>query len=124
MARLPVLVGVLFVFGCGSDDSDDGSGVDPTLTLGTLGAADTTAVCTYGASLSRTVDCGGSSGESTTNVEDCVDLVESLSETCDATVDELETCFEDLAAQTDDEICGLETPASCDFLGDPDCLDI
>jgi hypothetical protein len=113
----------LLVLGCGGGDGDD-SGVDPALPLGTLAAADVEAVCDYGASLSRTVDCDGDPVQSTTDSGDCADLVGALLETCEATVGDLETCFEDLAAQSDDEVCSLEAPASCNFLGDPDCLDL
>ena len=116
-----ITVCALLVFACGGDD---GSGVEPALPLGTLADVDIDAICTYAASLSRTVDCDSFETESTTSVADCVDLVNGLSETCEATVGDFETCFEDLAAQSDEDVCALEVPTSCDFLGDPDCLDI
>ena len=42
--------------------------------------------------------------------KDCLDLLDSISDTCEATVAELETCFEALAAESDAEVCDLSSP--------------
>lgn len=117
-----VLICIVFVFGCGGGGSDSGSGVDPATTLGALTPDEVTDVCEYAASLSRTVDCDGDDVESTTDVGGCVEIVDDFLDTCESTVADLEACFEDLAALSDDEVCELEAPASCSFLGDPTCL--
>jgi hypothetical protein len=117
---------LILAIGCGSDGTVEpmGSGVDGTLTVGTLAAPDIDGVCAYGVGLSRVVVCNDREVDSVTSEAACLDLLESFADTCDATVAELETCFEDLAAQSDAEVCGLATPESCAFFGDPDCLDL
>ena len=111
---------------CGSDDPDpiDGSGVDATIALGTLSPAEIDDVCAYGVSLSREVICNGNPTQSVTSAEACQGLLSTISEGCVATVGDMEACFEDLAAETDEQVCALSNPASCEFLGDPSCIDI
>nr|MBA2539125.1 hypothetical protein [Deltaproteobacteria bacterium] len=95
-----------FLIGCGSETADEpqGSGVEPTLTLGALSAPDVDAVCDYAVGLSRPVTCNGNEVESVTSEEACLDLFEAFAETCDATVADIELCFEVLAAESDDEV--------------------
>ncbi len=116
---------LLLMISCGSKDPEHGgSGVDPTLAIGTLATADAEAVCDYAADLSRAVTCGDRQVQSVATLESCLDLLDGISDTCETTIAELEQCFEALAAASDAEVCDLSSPAACEFLGDPSCLDI
>ena len=121
-----LFVCMLCVFGCGGDDGDSGSGVDPGLALFELESSDIEDLCNYGEVVGnpRTVDCDGTEVSSNFDVNECVNFIEALPDTCPATVDDMEACMEAATAQSDDEICSLEGPPECDFLGDSDCLDI
>ncbi len=113
----------LFMIGCGGNEPT-GSGVEPTLAIGTLATTDIDTECDYASGLSRPVMCNDREVESVATRDACIDLLESIADTCETTVAELETCFEALAAQSDAEVCGLASPESCGFLGDPDCIDL
>lgn len=116
---------LVFLFACGGDDpAPTDSGVDGSLGIGTLSADQIDAVCDYGVALSREVICNGNPTQSVTVFDACVGLLETIATGCTATVDDMETCFEDLGAETDDEVCALASPPSCDFLGDPTCIAI
>lgn len=118
---------LVLLIGCGGDadpDPADSSGVDPTLALGTILPGEIDELCAYGVELSREVICNGNATQSVTTLDGCTGLLEILADGCTATVDDMETCFEALSALTDEQVCGLENPAECEFLGDPSCVDI
>lgn len=123
---------MLLAFGCGGGGGSDGSGVDPNVLLVEIEPDEAEAFCEYQQDLAgppRTIECA--EGEDIEvepfDLDGCVDDLLSIGDEapeCPVTVGELETCFEDLAAFSDDELCdpeGVDLPASCEVLLDPDC---
>lgn len=109
---------------CGGSDPASGSGVDPTLPIGTVSPAQITDICEYAVSLSREVTCNGNPTQSVAVQDSCEGLLETIAEGCTATVADMEVCFEDLSELTDDEVCMFVNPDSCLFLGDASCIDV
>jgi hypothetical protein len=108
----------------GSDAPASGSGVDPTLAIGTISNAQITDICEYAVSLSREVTCNGNPTQSVAVQDSCEGLLASIADGCIATVADMEVCFEDLSELSDDEVCMLVNPDSCLFLGDASCIDV
>lgn len=117
-----IVVAVLLCAGvtaCGGD----GSGVSGNKSLVSLSSGEITDLCKYftkAKGAQRMIDCGG--GVTITvgggSVDDCVtDLKTSQTDfpSCTATVDQAETCVEDLSNLTDQQLCSDTTPlpASC-----------
>jgi hypothetical protein len=109
-------------------DGDEGGGitVPGTTPIADLDAAEIDVVCddfVEATGLERSADCGG--GQTVTvggeSKQECIDNVNATPATCAATVDDLLTCFADIANQSDAELCAGQVPESCTILFGTDC---
>lgn len=118
-----VLVGAALVCACGSDIGN--SGVDTGKDIVDVTPDEAADLCAYLIGLSeqpeRDVDCGN--GQIVTvgiNPEDvdsaitkCVTQLETVDDSCSATVGDFERCFEVSASASDEQICSPDLPPSC-----------
>jgi hypothetical protein len=101
---------------CGSS----GSGVSGGKALGSLSDAEIDDLCAYVVDVQgppRTIGCAGDLRVTvgTLTREDCADETRLIRELagCTATVDDAESCREDLADLTDEDLCSDAVPTSC-----------
>jgi hypothetical protein len=102
---------------CGGGDSVSGNKTLVSLSDSEANDVCENAVAVFGPT-DRVVDCGGGVTVSVGvgPVADCVSgikAIKTVAPSCTATVDNFETCAEDLKAATDAQLCSNSLPASC-----------
>lgn len=123
--------------GSGGGGGVGNSGLDSSKTLGSLDEGEAMDLCEYFFGLlnpPRVIDCDGTEVTFGIDDEELADAVAdctadvSEADSCQATVGQAESCFEDQTELSDDEICELflggtepELPASCAPIMDPTC---
>ncbi len=123
-----------FACGGGNGGGGGGSGVDGNVPLLDITAGEAGDVCDYIIHLDeppRTIDCGDGTtvevgqteAEAQADIAECTTDLQAVPVECDATVAELEACFEafadEAAAATDAEICSdaqTPLPAECEIV--------
>jgi hypothetical protein len=107
-------------FACGGGGSG-GSGVDGDVVLLDITAGEAGDVCDYIVNLGgpeREIDCGDGTtvtvgndpSEVAGDIADCTADLQAVPDDCDATVGELESCFEAFADASDAELCDEDAP--------------
>lgn len=107
-------------FACGGGGSG-GSGVDDDVALLDITADEAGDVCDYIINLAgpeREIDCGDGTTvtvgntpqEAEEDIADCTADIQQVPSGCEATVGDLEACFEAFADASDEELCSDDAP--------------
>ena len=110
--------------GCFGGEGGSDSGVPGSTRLPELTSAQRSSLCEHLADVfpSRTVACEDFTLTlGFTSANQCVSQLPT-SPSCSATVDQVEACYEAIAAIADEDICMLELPAACTPLSDDGCI--